>query len=136
MAEDSTLRKTKQRKRLFDILRSKPEPMTADELLSICQLECPNMALTTVYRNLDRMIDLGYATKLESTQGAARYAVAQKDTRIVLICRVCQERREIRDISSEAMEELIEERTGYDIEHRYLEFFGICPKCQARSMIK
>ena len=131
MADDTNLRKTRQRRKLLDILGSKPEPLTADQILRICQLECPNMALTTVYRNLDRMIGLGYATKIESMQGAARFAVSTPETRMVLICRVCQARVEIKGISTEGLEAELEKRTGYGIEHRYLEFYGLCPRCRA-----
>ena len=131
MAEDTNLRRTRQRRKLLDILGAKPEPLTADQILRICQLECPNMALTTVYRNLDRMIELGYATKIESAQGAARFAASTPETRMVLICRVCQARAEVRGLSAEGIEAELEKRTGYEIEHRYLEFYGLCPRCRA-----
>lgn len=137
MNDDGGLRKTKQRKKLLDILKSKSEPLTADELLKICQRDCPNMALTTVYRNLDRMIDLGFATKIESkTTGAARYAAREQEKRVALVCRGCNQRIELKGVSLDELENQVECKTGYEIEHRYIEFFGLCPVCQHREFIR
>lgn len=134
MAEDTGLRRTKQRKQLLDILQAKTEPLTADQILRICQLECPNMALTTVYRNLDRMIELGVATKITHLSGVARFTVAKPNKKVVLFCRMCQCRFELDDVSVEALETQIEKKSGFEIEHRYMEFYGLCPKCQRRML--
>ncbi len=124
------LRKTKQRRQLFDLLKSKSEPMTADQILKICQLESPNMALTTVYRNLDKMVDLGYATRIASIQGAARYCVQESQKRIQLFCRICNRVTGVEDVDIKLLESLIHEKTGFNIEQGNLEFYGVCADCK------
>jgi Fe2+ or Zn2+ uptake regulation protein len=132
--QDVDLRKTKQRKKLLDIFTSIRKPLTADQILKQCQNECPNMALTTVYRNLDRLIDLGYVTKAVYPDGTARFASAQNNHKHMVTCRICHAQVAIDNCPVQMSEELISQQTGYLIEHHYLEFFGVCPDCLKREL--
>jgi len=129
LKESLELRKTKQRKKLLDIFSTNKKPMTADQILKYCHLECPNMALTTVYRNLDKLIELGYINKTIYPDGAARYSPVDAGHHHMVTCRICHAQVEITNCPVNISEELISEETGYKIEHHYLEFFGICPNC-------
>lgn len=130
MSKKTDLRRTKQRRHLLDILTSKKEPMTADQILKNCKLWCPNMALTTVYRNLDRMVQLGYLIRLESSQGAARYCAADAGNSIRLICRACGARETIDGIDLKLLETYIFDNNGFDIQQSNIEFIGVCRKCR------
>lgn len=134
MKVDLDLRKTKQRKKLLDIFNIKQEPMTAEQILKFCHLECPNMALTTVYRNLDRLIDMGYIAKTIYPDGAARFTSADIGHRHMVTCRICHAQTEIKSCPVQLGEDLISKQTGYQIEHHYLEFFGLCPTCQKSEL--
>ena len=103
--------------------------MTADQILKQCHIECPNMALTTVYRNLDKLIDMGYLSKSIYPDGAARYAAADVGHRHMVTCRICHAQTEIPNCPIQISEDLVSKQTGYQIEHHYLEYFGICPAC-------
>lgn len=104
--------------------------MTAEQILKICQLECPTMALTTVYRNLDRMVELGFATKINSAQGAARYYAATPESRIQLFCRMCNGQIQVGGADIKLLEAYIYEKTGFEIEKGNLEFYGVCKSCR------
>jgi Fe2+ or Zn2+ uptake regulation protein len=132
--QDVDLRKTKQRKKLLDIFTSIRKPLTADQILKRCQNECPNMALTTVYRNLDRLIDLGHVTKAVYPDGTARFSAAGDNHKHMVTCRICHAQVAIESCPVQASEELISQQTGYLIEHHYLEFFGVCPNCLKREL--
>ena len=134
MHQEVDLRKTKQRKKLLDIFRSIRKPLTADQILRQCQNECPNMALTTVYRNLDRLIELGYVTRAVYSDGTARFASATDSHKHMLTCRICHAQVSIDNCPISMSEEMLSQQTGYTIEHHYLEFFGICPGCLKREL--
>ncbi len=134
MAGDKELRQTKQRRKLLDIFTNTSKPMTAEQILKRCQVECPNMALTTVYRNLDRLIDLGQVSKAVYPDGTARYTSSSKSHKHMVTCRICQAQVEVDFCPVQMSEELISQQTGYLIEHHYLEFFGICPQCLKREL--
>jgi Fe2+ or Zn2+ uptake regulation protein len=129
LKEGLDLRKTKQRKKLLDFFRTTNKPMTADQILKHCHIECPNMALTTVYRNLDKLIDMGYVSKSIYPDGAARYTAADIGHRHIVTCRMCHAQVELPNCPIQGCEEMISNQTGYKVEHHYLEFFGICPSC-------
>ena len=129
MSDSKDLRKTKQRKHLYELLKSKKGPMTADQILKNCQLWCPNMALTTVYRNLDRMVELGYVARIQSPQGAARYCSAASEKRINLVCRICNGQELVEDADIKPLEAYVFEKNGFTTELGHLEFLGVCKKC-------
>lgn len=133
LAEDTGTRKTKQRRQLLEILGRRTEPLTAEQILQVCRPECPNMALTTVYRNLERMVEAGLAAKITHASGAARFTVIKPSKRAVLCCRICQRRIELDDVPLEALEQVLAQRSGYEIEYRHLEFYGVCPQCRRRE---
>lgn len=132
MADKLDLRKTKQRTHLLDILTKKKEPMTADQIFKNCQLWCPGMALTTVYRNLDRMVELGYVTRIESPKAAARYLAADVHKRFLLTCKVCGDQEEITDVSIKLLEAYVHDTCGFEVQQANLEFYGVCKKCKDR----
>lgn len=134
MAGEKELRQTKQRRKLLDIFKKTSKPLTAEQILKSCQVECPNMALTTVYRNLDRLIDLGQISKTVYPDGTARYTSSSKGHKHMVTCRICQAQVEVDFCPVQMSEELISQQTGYLIEHHYLEFYGICPACLKREL--
>jgi hypothetical protein len=89
------------------------------------------MALTTVYRNLDRLIDLGYISKAVYPDGTARFTSASDSRKHMITCRICHAQL---PIDFRKVEELISKQTGYVIEHHYLDFFGICPSCLKQAL--
>lgn len=133
MSIEKNLRTTKQRKQLLELLKSKREPLTADQILKICQLECPNMALTTVYRNLDRMIELGFATKIYSEHGPARFCVAEPDLTILFYCRNCNMQMKKTDYPISALHGIVG-KSGFQTEQGYLEVYGLCPHCRKQGI--
>lgn len=134
MAGEKELRQTKQRRKLLDIFKKINKPLTAEQILRSCQVECPNMALTTVYRNLDRLIDLGQVSKTVYPDGTARYSSSSKSHKHMVTCRICQRQVEIDVCPVQMSEELISQQTGFLIEHHYLEFYGICPECLKQEL--
>jgi len=131
---DLDLRKTKQRKKLLDLFTTTQKPMSADQILKHCHIECPHMALTTVYRNLDRLIDCGYIAKTIYPDGAARYTSADMGHRHMVTCRCCHAQTELLNCPVQMSEDLVAKQTGYRIEHHYLEYFGLCPECQKKGL--
>jgi len=131
---DLDLRKTKQRRKLLDLFNIVQKPMTADQILKYCHLECPNMALTTVYRNLDRLIDMGCIAKTVYPDGAARYTSADIGHSHMVTCRLCHAQVELVSCPVQMSEDLVAKHTGYQIEHHYLEYFGLCPNCQKNDL--
>lgn len=129
MNREQDLRKTKQRRHLLSLFKSAEKAMTAEQILKHCHIECPNMALTTVYRNLDKLIEMGYVQKTIHPDGAARFNSAQKSHRHMVTCRICHAQVELKTCPITMSEEWISRETGFRVEHHYLEYFGLCPQC-------
>ena len=120
------------RKALLDILNHEEHPLTIKELHSRMPVE--RCDLGTVYRSIRMVEEAGLVNRFEFGDGVARYELvreADHGHHHHLICRDCSKVVEIEDCFPSELEDRIASGNGFKaITHR-LEFFGICPSCQA-----
>lgn len=124
-------RVTGPRQWILDVLRKEPHPLSARELHERLQGSCN---LATVYRSLKL---------LETKQMVKRFDFGDHTTRFELvgdhddghhhhlICRECRTVVEIEDCFPHTLEDRIAARHGFRNVSHQLEFFGLCPSCQA-----
>jgi len=67
------VRSTRQRDVILEDLRSVKTHPTADEVYEMSRKRVPDISLATVYRNLERMSELGVITRLDLSAGKRRY---------------------------------------------------------------
>lgn len=125
-------RMTPQRAAVLDALTTSPHHPTAEEIYEVVSEKIPRISLGTVYRNLQVLVDEGYATRLPAKEGSHRYdRVVEAHHHIV--CRECSR---ISDIHLEVDLELrrvVEEQSGFRVSSHRTEFEGTCADCAAAS---
>ena len=96
------------------------------------KIRFPATSLATIYKNvavlknLDQLLELGFSDDSNRYDGNKPYDHPH------VICTVC---RKIVDPDMSALEDVTQElarETGFAITRHRLDFFGICPDCQAR----
>lgn len=117
------------RQLILDVLRQEEHPLTAAEIHA--QMDCD---LATVYRSLRLLEEMAMVKRFDFGDGTARFELlGQGDDghHHHLVCRECSAVVEIEECFSGNFEQRIANAHGFSgVSHR-LEFFGVCPKCQA-----
>lgn len=123
-------RLTPQRLAVLRVLATTDDHPSVEEIYEQVRPNFPMMSLATVYKTLHLLKEIGEVREISFSDGGSRY-----DGRPVphphLICLRCDS---IRDLEPDPLIELAQrvgQQTGYRIEGQRLDFFGICPQCQA-----
>jgi Fur family ferric uptake transcriptional regulator len=126
------LRITEPRVALIQMLLKNHGPFTAEELYKqMTQNVCD---LATIYRTLGSLEKAGMLKRCEFGDGSARYELFERNDHHHhhLICRSCKAISVLDDCELEEIDQIPKKRGFKEISHS-LEFFGICPKCQAKK---
>ncbi len=136
----SGFRTTEPRKLLIEMLSASDECLTAEELYFGAHRRNPRIGLTTVYRTLALLNELGEVDRVEAGDGKARYEISEgagADHHHHLICTSCRRVTRYAEFSAEEVELMkrteaaLEERFGYEVTGHSIYFHGICPSCAA-----
>lgn len=126
-------RLTRQRQAVLGVVSSSGEHLSPAEVHERARASCPQIGLTTVYRTLDILIELGAIKRVHLNEGCHSYAPAGHGHRHHLICNGCGRIVEFEGGDLLALLDAVAEQTGFEIEDHWLQFFGKCPACRERS---
>ena len=136
---DNVARWTFPREAILDMLSRSPGHPSAKDIYASLYPLYPGIGLTTVYRNLDLLHQLGVVRKINAGDGQSRYQLVkegEKDHYHHLICTRCGRIIDYRDFAPEEMElikkteEALARKYNFLITGHNLEFFGLCEKCR------
>nr|WP_319489803.1 Fur family transcriptional regulator [uncultured Caproiciproducens sp.] len=127
------LKNTKQRGAIMQILKQNSDPVSAEDIFAALKNEYPNLALSTIYRNLERFTADGLIEKDVWSDGIVRYSIAAEHHGHYLICTGCSAKIKIEDCPLSGIEQGLAHDTGYEIEGHTLTIYGKCPKCIRRA---
>ena len=129
------LRMTHQRELILEELGNCHNHPTADALYERIKKKLPRISLATVYRNLEILSEAGMIRKLEISGRQKRFdkEIEQHDH---IFCVLCRRVDDIKFDQSRLVSLKEEDSQGYKISGCRVEFFGVCPKCQAKNKKK
>lgn len=122
---------TPAREQIINTFNKSTSPISAIDLLEALEKLDNKVNKTTVYRELDFLLEKNLVREVEFGEGRKRYELNTGTHHHHLVCRKCKKVEDVdlkTDLSSE--EKLIEKETGFKIESHSLEFFGYCKNCQ------
>ncbi len=117
---------TKQRKLVLSIAEDSNAHLTAEEIFLLAKKEMPAIALGTVYRNLNTLVEEGFLRRISVSGKPDRFDHV-RDEHEHLICRECGR---LRDIKLDNVFEDIKAATGEDILSVSLNAYYICEDCR------
>jgi Fur family ferric uptake transcriptional regulator len=121
------------RRAILEVLRSEEHPLTIREIF--LRLPPGNCDLATIYRAMHLLEEVKMVRRFDFGDGRARFELVRDEEgghHHHLICTGCAMIVEVEDCFPRALEEKIAAGNGFrGITHK-LEFFGICPECQAK----
>lgn len=127
------LRLTKTRKAFTELFSRSPIPLSVPDILRELQKLRVAVNKTTVYRELERMQNLGIVESVQFRDRKRYYELASRDHHHHLVCVRCER---IEDVDVDESGLLLEERKvirekDFAIVRHSLEFFGFCRQCQS-----
>jgi len=116
---------TKQRKLVLNIVENSCEHLTAEEVFFIAKQEMPNIALGTVYRNLNILVEDGMLRRLSIAGHPDRFDNVRVEHEH-LVCKNCGK---LKDFKIEGVKEMLTKVAGTPIENYELNAYYICEEC-------
>jgi Fur family ferric uptake transcriptional regulator len=124
---------TRQRKAVVEAVTQTHTRLSAAEVFTQAQQMCPDLGLTTVYRTLEILEQMGVIRRVHLDDGCEAFAPTAIEHGHYLICANCQTTIEFEGCDLTAMLERIAGQTGFTIEQHWLELVGLCPRCQKKK---
>ena len=102
---------------------------TPDEILGAVREESRAVNISTVYRTLELLEELGLVRHAHITDRAPTYHSAARPAHVHLVCRECKSITEVAPEEVEPMTRAVRERYGFVTDVGHLSVFGTCAKC-------
>lgn len=131
---EKDIRVTRQRESILEVIFEAEKPVTATYIFSRLQESCPNLKLSTVYRNMNLFVKKGLLRKLslDIDNNESYFELIRDEHHHHLICIQCNKVLPL-DCPLGEFEEKIKEETAYILIDHSVKIFGICPHCQKYS---
>ncbi|GGO87267.1 Fur family transcriptional regulator [Wenjunlia tyrosinilytica] len=109
------------------------EHATPDEILTEVRRTASSVNISTVYRTLELLEELGLVSHAHLGHGAPTYHLADRHHHMHLVCRDCGSIIEA-DISvADPLVDALRERFGFDTDMKHFAIFGRCADCTAKA---
>jgi Fur family peroxide stress response transcriptional regulator len=131
-ASHKTVRYSRQRERLLEVLRSTTSHPTASWLYDELKPEFPNLSLGTVYRNLAFLIEQGLVKKIDSGSTFDRFE-AKTSLHYHLICHECGTIIDFEGRLFPEIDLVISKEADFTVEGHRIDFFGTCSTCRNQN---
>lgn len=106
--------------------------VTAEEIHAYIKERFPQINLSTVHRTLELLVELGLVTHVHFADHIARYHPVDLGQHHHLICRSCGGIWEMEDAMIHPLNQLLQERYGFEADLNHLAIFGLCRACRER----
>jgi Fur family ferric uptake transcriptional regulator len=128
-------RMTPQRLMIVSAIENSNDHISAEEVYSQVLEKYPNVNISTVYRTLDLLEELGLVTKTDLGGGRVRYHPADKGHHHHLVCRDCGAIIDLDETALAGLKETLLRDYGFIADLRHLGIWGRCVSCN-RLVIK
>ena len=131
---------TMPRQAILDILSKTSEHLSAEEVYLAVRKIYPAIGLTTVYRTLEILVEMGVVFKFDFGDGRARYELSKGPKSVLhhhhLVCTNCARVIDYTDFIDDETELLqriekgLSKKYNFKITSHLIQFYGLCDKCR------
>lgn len=123
------LRLSSARRAVLSALFAAPGPVTADQIASGLGGAVMESEISSVYRNLERLEELGVVRHLHAGHGPGLYVLESDTERGYLACESCDRITTLQGAELGAMRSGILATSGFDADLSHFPLVGLCPEC-------
>ena len=124
------LRSTSQRRAVLGALDELGHA-TVDELAAHVQRELPDLSLSTVYRTVEALDEVGLVTHAHLHHGTPTYHRVDDDPHVHLVCRRCAAVESLPASIAAELVGSVRETSGFAVDVTHLALHGVCGRCLA-----
>jgi Fur family ferric uptake transcriptional regulator len=122
-------RMTPQRQLILAALRSFDGHVSAEAVHQKVSSEFPHISISTVYRTLELLEDLGLVAHTHFDDGVTQYHLAEAGFHQHLVCRGCGSERELELEVLEPLASVLRNRYGFNADLTHFAIVGLCEDC-------
>lgn len=108
---------------------------TPEELCAEVQKTAAGVNLSTIYRTLEVLEQVGLVTHAHIGHGAPTYHSVEDKAHIHLVCDICQEVQSIDANVAEVFVQLLREKAGFETDVSHVSVHGQCATCLDRQKL-
>lgn len=133
-------RVTVPRQTIFSVLSKTDKHMSAEDIYMAVHKAYPAIGLTTVYRTLDLLVQMGLVLKFDFGDGKARYELIRGQQEELhhhhLVCKGCGRIIDYTDFIGEEtdliekVEKELSNKYDFKIDRHIIQFYGLCNECK------
>jgi Fur family transcriptional regulator, ferric uptake regulator len=123
------LRISAARRLVLEVLYAADSPVSAEQVAAGLDGRLPRSDLTSVYRNLETLEEIGLVRHFHLGHGPGLYAPTGAGEREYLVCSSCGAVKAVEPDEMTAVRDVIRERFGYRAEFSHFPILGLCPSC-------
>lgn len=126
------MRMTPQREMVLAALHELDGHESADEIFQRVQARSAAVDISTVYRTLELLQEMGMLAVAETPDGQRRYALSgQHSDHVHLVCRRCGHEIEADAEAFQALADVARQRYGFTLDLAHRSLGGMCAACAA-----
>ncbi|WP_245966353.1 Fur family transcriptional regulator [Sphaerisporangium album] len=104
---------------------------TPEDICGEVQETARGVNISTVYRTLELLEQLGMVTHTHLGHGAPTYHLASEADHVHLVCRDCGQITEVSPDLVDGLVSTLDERLGFETDVQHLTIFGRCHTCRS-----
>ncbi len=121
---------TSTRKAIADLLRAERRYLTAGAIHRLLRSSNPKLALSTVYRTLELLEDLGTVSSRTGPNGESGYVYCTDEHHHHAICRSCGHVDEVDCGAMDRFRKALLANQAFTLDDHSIEFYGLCASCR------
>lgn len=121
---------TPQRIMVVDALHSAQNHISAEEIFELVRAKYPYANISTVYRTLELLTELGLAAEINVGDGITRYHARENSRHHHLVCTACGSIIALPEEELAPLKDIIEKNHKFKADINHLAIFGLCSKCR------
>lgn len=127
------LRLTRQRRAVLEAIAVAPSSLSALQVYDAARERCPELGLTTVYRTLEVLAEIGALRRVHGRDHCEAFVPAGAAHGHTVVCSRCGRVMEFTECDMHAVVDAAARQTGFRITEHFLQLSGECPTCGERA---
>ena len=126
-------RLTPQRLMVVEALHDAEKHVSADEIFSRVREKYPYANISTVYRTLELLKQLGLVNEIALGDGRVRFHAAEKGHHHHLVCQKCQAIIDLPESELTPLEDALSKKHRFKADFKHMAVFGLCSECRDKA---
>ncbi len=124
------LRLTRQRRAVLEAIAGAPSSLSALQVYDAARERCPELGLTTVYRTLEVLTEIGALRRVHGQEHCESFVPASAAHGHTVVCTSCGCVTEFTACDMHVVADAAAAETGYRITDHFLQLSGLCAGCR------